>query len=94
MDRSGKLESLYGIKIAQQLRDLAELAMVIYTAPPGAINFSNTSSAIANAMDMMMTYGISGVPVAGKAVIKEALDYVKNKKVKARIKASLEAPQQ
>lgn len=94
MDRSGKLESLYGIKIAQQLRDLAELATVIYTAPPGAINFSNTSSAIANAMDMMMTYGISGVPVAGKAVIKEALDYVKNKKVKARIKASLEAPQQ
>jgi len=94
MDRSGKLESLYGIKIAQQLRDLAELATVIYTAPPGAINFSNTSSAIANAMDMMMTYGISGVPVAGKAVIKEALDYIKNKKVKARIKASLEAPQQ
>ena len=41
-----------------------------------------------------MTYGISGVPVAGKAVIKEALDYIKNKKVKARIKASLEAPQQ
>jgi hypothetical protein len=93
MDRSGKLESLYGTKIAQQLRDLAELATVIYTAPPGAINFSNTSSAIANAIDMMMTYGISGVPVAGKAVIKEALDYVKNKKIKARIKASLEAPQ-
>jgi hypothetical protein len=93
MDRSGKLESLYGTKIAQQLRDLAELATVIYTAPPGAINFSNTSSAIANAIDMMMTYGIAGVPVAGKAVIKEALDYVKNKKIKARIKASLEAPQ-
>ena len=93
MDRSGKLESLYGRKIAQQLRDLAELATEIYTAPPGAINYPNTSSAIANAMDMMTTYGISGIPVAGKAVIKEALDYDKNKKIKARIKASLEAPQ-
>jgi hypothetical protein len=94
MDRSGKLESLYGRKIAQQLRDLAELATEIYTAPPGAINYPNTSSAIVDALDMMMTYGISGIPVAGKAVIKESLDYVKNKKIKARIKASLEAPQQ
>ena len=93
MDRSGKLESLYGRKIAQQLRDLAELAIEIYTAPPGAINYPNTSSAIVDALDMVTTYGISGIPVAGKAVIKESLDYVKNKKIKARIKASLEAPQ-
>ena len=94
LDRSGKLESLYGKKIAQQIRDLAELSTVIYTAPPGAINFSNTASALSNALDTMMTYGLSGIPIAGRATIKEALDYVKNKKIKARVNAALEGPVQ
>jgi hypothetical protein len=45
-DREGKLDSLFGKKQAQQLRDLGQLSIDIYTAPPGAVNFSNTASAL------------------------------------------------
>jgi len=94
LDNDGKLESLYGKKIAQQLRDLAELSTVIYTAPPGSVNFSNTASAIGNAVDTILTYGISGMPIAGRAVLKESLDYVKNRKLKARIREALKEPKE
>jgi len=94
LDNDGKLESLYGKKIAQQLRDLAELSTVIYTAPQGSVNFSNTASAIGNAVDTVLTYGISGMPIAGRAVLKESLDYVKNRKLKARIREALKEPKE
>ena len=92
LDRAGKLESLFGKKVAQQLRDLAELATEIYTAPQGAVNYSNTASAITNAVDTVLTYGISGMPIAGRAVLKESLDYIKNRKLKARIREALKEP--
>ena len=94
LDAAGKLESLYGKKIAQQLRDLAELSTAIYTAPNGAVNFSNSASAIANAVDTILTYGISGMPIAGRAVLKESLDYIKNRKLKARIREALKEPKE
>jgi ribosome-associated translation inhibitor RaiA len=92
LDDDGKLESLYGKKISQKLRDLAELATEIYTAPQGAVNYSNTASAITNAVDTVLTYGISGMPIAGRAVLKESLDYIKNRKLKARIREALKEP--
>ena len=92
LDDDGKLESLYGKKVAQKLRDLAELATEIYTAPQGAVNYSNTASAITNAVDTVLTYGISGMPIAGRAVLKESLDYIKNRKLKARIREALKEP--
>lgn len=94
LDNDGKLESLYGKKISQQLRDLADLSTEIYTAPPGAVNFSNTASAIGNAVDTILTYGISGMPIAGRAVLKESLDYVKNRTLKARIREALKEPKE
>lgn len=89
LDAEGKLESLYGKKQAQTFRDLADLSTDIYTAPPGAVNFSNTSSAIQNAIDTLVTYGVSGLPVAGKATLTQALRYVKDHKTRTRIKEAL-----
>lgn len=89
MDATGKLESLYGKKQAQTLRDLAELASVIYTAPPGAINTSNTASALMVALDSLGTFTVTGVPAPVATALKEASKYVKNQKIKARINAAL-----
>jgi hypothetical protein len=88
-DESGKLESLYGKKQAQIIRDLGEIASVIYTAPPGAINTSNTASALMVALDSLGTFAVTGVPAPVATAIKEASKYVKNKKVKARINEAL-----
>jgi hypothetical protein len=93
-DEAGKLESLFGKREAQQLRDLAELANDILTAPPGAVNFSNTSSALRNALDQIAMAKLGAVPVAARAAIQEALSYVKDRKTRARIRDALKEPNQ
>lgn len=92
LDREGKLESLYGKKQAQVLRDLAELSTVIYTAPPGAINTSNTASALRVALDSFGTFAATGFPVPAVLALKEAAKFAKNRKLKARINEALKEP--
>ncbi len=89
MDRAGKLDALYGKKQAQQIRDLGEIAIDIYTAPPGAINFSNTASALQVAMDSVATFGLTGIPAPAVTALREASKYVKNRQVRMRVQQSL-----
>lgn len=91
LDQDGKLVSLYGKKQAQQLRDLAEIASVIYTAPPGAINTSNTASALQVALDSFVTFGATGVPAPALTALRQASKYVKDRKLKAQVEQSLKA---
>lgn len=89
MDRAGKLEGLYGKKQAQQIRDLGEIAIDIYTAPPGAVNFSNTASALQVALDSVATFGLTGIPAPAVTALREASKYVKNRQVRMRVQQSL-----
>lgn len=91
MDEGGKLESLYGKKKAQTIRDLGELAKDIHTAPPGAVNHSNTASALQVALDSMATMTVTGIPAPAVTALREASKYVKNRKVKIRINNALKA---
>jgi hypothetical protein len=90
LDKEGKLESLYGKKQAQQIRDLGEIAIDIYTAPPGAINFSNTASALQVALDSVMTFGLTGIPAPAVTALKEATKYVKSREVRNRVRQALQ----
>lgn len=94
MDKRGKLESLYGKKQAQNLRDLADIATDIYTAPPGAVNTSNTASALQVALDSVLTFGLTGIPAPAATALKEASKYVKNRETRARIREALAAPKE
>lgn len=89
LDDEGKLESLYGKRQAQQIRDLAELSTVIYTAPPGSINTSNTASALQVALDSVVGFGVSGIPAPYLTLLREGNKYVKNRETKNRIKEAL-----
>jgi hypothetical protein len=89
LDKDGKLDALYGKKQAQQLRDLAELSKVIYTAPPGAINTSNTASALRVALDSLAGFAVTGYPAPVVTSLRTAAGYVKNRKLKARINEAL-----
>lgn len=89
LDAEGKLESLYGKKQAQIIRDLSDLAQVIYTAPPGAINTSNTASALRVALDSVATFAVTGIPAPATTALRESLRYVKDRKLKARINDAL-----
>jgi hypothetical protein len=88
-DADGKLEALYGKKQAQILRDLADIATDIYTAPPGAINTSGTASALMIALDTIGTAAFTGMPAPAVTALRESAKYVRNKKTKARIQAAL-----
>lgn len=89
LDKTGKLESLYGKRQAQIIRDLADLSSVIYTAPPGAINYSNTASALQVALDSLGTFALTGLPAPVITTLREATKQVKNRKLKARVKSAL-----
>lgn len=94
LDQAGKLEGLFGKKNAQTLRDLADLATDIYTAPPGVVNYSNTSSAIYQIMDTFGTWGLTGgaVPLPAVTILRKGVEYVKDADVKKRIKEALKDP--
>jgi len=89
MDEGGKLEALYGKRGAQVLRDLGDLARDIHTAPPGAINHSNTASALAVALDSMGGFLVTGVPAPVISTLKGVTKYVKSNKTKKQIEHSL-----
>ncbi len=88
LDKDGKLDMILTKSGAQQLRELNDLAKDVYTAPPGSVNFSNTSSVILDALGK--------VPVAGwlTSAIKFAQDELKNRKVKAQVREHLADPGQ
>lgn len=89
LDDEGKLESLYGKKQAQELRDIADIANVILTAPPGAINTSNTASALSVVLDSIGTATVTGMPIPAATALRELSKYAKNAKTKARIQQAL-----
>ena len=93
LDEGGKLELLYGKKGAEQLRLLGEIARDVKTAPPGSVNFSNTSSALftalANITDVGATVGL-GVPAPITTLLTYYVRHAKNAKLRARIKDALE----
>jgi hypothetical protein len=66
LDKDGKLDFIFGKQGAQQIRDVNGIAQDAFTAPPGAVNTSNTTSALINALDMVAKR-TTGVPFLGSA---------------------------
>lgn len=88
LDKSGKLEFLFGKKGAEQIRTLNEVSKDVLTVPPGVVNTSNTGSVILAAMDMAIS-GTIGLPAPVLSGIRIVSKTVKDAKVKARVKAAL-----
>lgn len=66
LDKDGKLDFIFGKQGAQQIRDVNGIAQDAFTAPPGAVNSSNTASALINALDMVAKR-TTGIPFLGSA---------------------------
>jgi hypothetical protein len=86
--RSGKLDYMFGKKGAEQLRAINDLAKDIYTAPPGAVNHSNTASVILAALDMA-TSGIAGMPLPVMSGLRILTTHVRDRKIQHRINDAL-----
>lgn len=88
LDNEGKLDYLYGKKGAEQLRAVNDLAKVMFTAPPGSVNTSNTASVLLAAMDMAVS-GSAGMPLPIMSGLKMLVKNVKDRKLRARIQDAL-----
>lgn len=69
LDRAGKLDILFDKKTAELLRTANQVAQDLFSAPPGSVNASGTSSALLNAIDTLATYSVSGLPVPAGQVL-------------------------
>lgn len=88
LDQSGKLDFVFGKKGAEQLRVINDVAKTVATAPPGAVNTSNTATVLAGLMDVAMT-GATGVPAPIATSVRWLTDSLKDAKLKARVKKAL-----
>lgn len=97
LDKSGKLDYLFGKQGAEQLRALNQVAKDLFTVPvSSAINHSNTASALQVVGESIASFAITGLPLPVVTALKQAVSHIKDAKVRKRVSDSiikLEAPQ-
>jgi hypothetical protein len=92
LEQGGKLEFILGRKGAQTVRDINEIATVVKTLPPGAVNTSNTASVILAALaEAGATGALTGLPVPALSLLRSTAAYVKDRRVAARVQDALNA---
>lgn len=91
MDSAGKLDYLFGKKGAEQIRAINELAKIIKTTPPGAVNHSNTASVILSALAAvdMSLIGMGGLPLPVMSGLRILTTHVKDRQIQKRIREAL-----
>lgn len=90
LDQGGRLDFVLGKQRAQLVRDLNEVAKVVLTSPPGAVNSSNTASVLLAAMaEAGATGALTGLPVPVLSALKAGNQFVKDVKVRRRVDAAL-----
>ena len=90
LDADRRLDALFGKQGAAHLRDLNDLAKVIYTTPPGAVNTSNTASVLLAAFaEAGVTGSMTGLPVPVLSTLRVLSKQVKNRQLQKRIEIAL-----
>jgi hypothetical protein len=88
LDADGKLDYLFGKKGAQEIRDLRDTAITVYS-PVAGINQSNTASALTQALDRIRGSALSKIPMAGP-LFEIGSEMVEKKKLGKQVKESLD----
>lgn len=90
LEQGGKLDFVFGKAGAQHMRDLVDLSKVIYTAPPGTVNVSNTASVLLAALAEAGVNGsMFGLPVPVMSGIRLLAKHAKDRKLQIRIENAL-----
>lgn len=94
LDEGNRLDFVVGKKGAATIRDMNDLAKVLFTAPPGVVNTSNTASVVLGAIaEAGINGSLIGLPVPVISALKVASKQVKDYKLRARIERALNPPQ-
>jgi hypothetical protein len=84
LDQDGKLDYLFGKKGAEEIRNLYDYTLNVNAPLKGAVNYSNTSSALMKALD-----NISVLPLARVIGVKQGLQKVKESQIKKKVEESV-----
>jgi hypothetical protein len=84
LDQDGKLDYIFGKKGAEELRNLYEYTLNVNAPLKGAVNYSNTSSALMKALD-----GIALLPVSRVIGVKQGLQKIKESGIKKQVEESV-----
>jgi hypothetical protein len=88
LDKSGKLDFVFGKKGAEQLRTINDVAKDVLVAPPGSVNTSNTASVLAGMMDIAIS-GTAGEPAPIMTRFRLLTKGIKDAKTRAKVKQAL-----
>lgn len=88
LDSDGKLDYIFGKKGAEEIRELRDAMVDIYTTVPGAVNTSNTASSLLRSLQNVNKSPLSRVPGVGSA-LKYAEESVQEKALKKLVDESL-----
>jgi len=84
IDQDGKLDYIFGKKGAEEVRNLYETTLNVNAPLKGAVNYSNTSSALMKALD-----GVALLPVSRLIGVKQGLEKVKEMGIKKQVQESI-----
>ena len=84
IDQDGKLDYIFGKKGADEVRNLYETTINVNAPLKGAVNYSNTSSALMKALD-----GIALLPISRVIGVKQGLEKVKEMGIKKQVEESV-----
>jgi len=88
LDQDGKLDYLFGKKGAQEIRDLMETTILVNAPLKGAANYSNTSSALIQALDRISASPVGKIPVIG-SITKYSFEKAQQKALQKKIQESI-----
>jgi hypothetical protein len=84
LDQDEKLDYIFGKKGADEIRNLYETTSNVNNPLKGAVNYSNTSSALMKALD-----GVALLPISRVIGVKQGLEKVKEMGIKKQVKESI-----
>jgi hypothetical protein len=87
LDQDGKLDYIFGKTGAEEIRNLLEVTMMVNAPLKGAVNYSNTASAMIRGLDAIAK-GTSQIPLLGSAT-KYAANKSKEKALKKQVEEAV-----
>jgi len=84
IDQDNKLDYIFGKKGAEEVRNLYQTTLNVNAPLKGAVNYSNTSSALMKALD-----GVALLPVSRVIGVKQGVEKIKEMGIKKQVKESV-----
>jgi hypothetical protein len=85
LDKSGKLEFIFGKEQANRYRTLNDVARDVLTVPAGAVNTSGTASVLGAMAETGAQFAATGIPIPIVSIAKQGHKLIKERAIKKKV---------